>query len=105
MSQEKITQILAIEHAAVKIYDDTQQEAERLTEEAKNSAHLVREQTLTHARQQATQIAAQSTQTAEIESARILAQAEAQAQELERVAAENLDRATRFVLDRITGRG
>ena len=104
MSQEKIAQIVSIEKAAVKLYDDARQEAERLTEEAKGAAHLVREQTLTHARQQAAQIAAQSTQTAEIEHVRIMAQAEAEAQELERVAAENFDHATRFVLDQITGR-
>lgn len=104
MSQETITQILAIEQQAVQLHDDAQQQAERVTAEAKKVAASVREQTLAHMHQQAEHITAEGQQTAEITRARIIAQAEAEAQRLEGLAAQRLDRAVQFVLDQIAGR-
>ena len=104
MSQETITQILAIEEAAVQIHDDAQRQADRVTAEAKKTATTVREQTLDNIRQQAEQITAEGQLTAEVTRSRIIAQAEAEAQHLENVAAQHLDRAVSFVLDQIAGR-
>jgi vacuolar-type H+-ATPase subunit H len=104
MSQETITQILAIEEQAVQIYDDARLQADHVTSEAKRTATTVREQTLTHMRQQAEQIAAEGQHTAEVARGRIIAQAEAEAQHLENVASQHLDQAISFVLDQIAGR-
>jgi vacuolar-type H+-ATPase subunit H len=104
VSQETISQILAIEEAAVQIHDDAQRQAEQVTAEAKKASTTVREQTLAHMRQQAEQIAAEGRQAAEVSRARIIAQAEAEAQRLENLAAQHLDRAVSFVLDQIAGR-
>jgi vacuolar-type H+-ATPase subunit H len=105
VSQETIAQILAIEEQAVQIHDDAQRQAEQVTAEAKNTASTVRDQTLTHMRQQAEQIAAEGQHAAEVSRARIIAHAEAEAQHMENVAAQHLDRAVSFVLDQIAGRG
>jgi vacuolar-type H+-ATPase subunit H len=104
MSQETITQILAIEEQAVQIHDDARLQADRMTSEAHRTATAVREQTLDNIRQQATQIAAKGQHTAEVTRGRIIAQAEAEAQHLENVAAQHLDQAVSFVLDQIAGR-
>ena len=104
MNQETITQILAIEQAAVQLYQDAQDQAANTIAEAERAASAVREQTLTHVRQQADQIAAQGRQTAEIERARIIAQAEAQAQRIEALAEQHFERATDFVLDHVVRR-
>jgi len=104
VSQEIITQILAIEEQAVQIHDDARQQADRVTTEAKKTATTVREQTLTHMRQQVEQIAAEGQHAAEVTRGRIIAQAEAEAQHLENVATQHLDRAVSFVLDQIAGR-
>jgi vacuolar-type H+-ATPase subunit H len=105
VSQETITQILAIEEQAVQIHDDARRQADRVTTEAKKTATTVREQTLAHMRQQAEQIAAEGQHAAEVTRGRIIAQAEAEAQHLENVATQHLDRAVSFVLDQIAGRG
>jgi vacuolar-type H+-ATPase subunit H len=104
VSQETIAQILAIEEQAVQIHDDAQRQAEHVTEEAKKTATEVREQTLDNIRQQAEQITAEGQHTAEVTRSRIIAQAEAEAQHMENVAAQHLDRAVSFVLDQIAGR-
>jgi vacuolar-type H+-ATPase subunit H len=104
VSQETITQILAIEEQAVQIHDGAQRQADRVTAEAKKTVTAVREQTLAHMRQQAEQITAEGQHAAEVSRARIIAQAEAEAQHLENVAAQHLDQAVSFVLDHIAGR-
>jgi vacuolar-type H+-ATPase subunit H len=104
MSQETITQILAIEEQAVQIHTDARQQADHMTTEAKKTATTVREQTLDNIRRQAEQITAEGQHTAEVTRSRIIAQAEAEAQHLENVAAQHLDRAVSFVLDQIAGR-
>ena len=104
MSQETITRILAIEEAAVKLYQDAQDQAAGIIADAEKSASVVREQTLANVHQRAEQIAAEGRQTAEIERTRIIAQAEAKAQRLESLAEQNFERATDYVLDQIVGR-
>ena len=104
MSQETITQILAIEEQAVQIYDDARLQADRVTSEAQRTATTVREQTLDNIRQQAEQIGAEGQHAAEVARGRIIAQAEAEAQHLENVASQHLDQAISFVLDQIAGR-
>jgi vacuolar-type H+-ATPase subunit H len=97
VSQETITQILAIEEQAVQIHDDARRQADHVTAEAKKTATSVREQTLD-------KIVAEGQHTAEVTRGRIIAQAEAEAQHMENVAAQHLDRAVSFVLDQIAGR-
>jgi vacuolar-type H+-ATPase subunit H len=104
VSQETITQILAIEEQAVQIHDDARRQADHVTAEAKKTATTVREQTLDNIRRQAEQVIAEGQHTAEVTRGRIIAQAEAEAQHLENVAAQHLDRAVSFVLDQIAGR-
>jgi vacuolar-type H+-ATPase subunit H len=104
VSQETITQILAIEEQAVQIHDDARRQADHVTAEAKKTATTVREQTLDNIRRQAEQIIAEGQHTAEVTRSRIIAQAEAEAHHLENVAAQHLDRAVSFVLDQIAGR-
>jgi vacuolar-type H+-ATPase subunit H len=104
MSQETITQILAIEEQAVQIHTDARQQAERVTAEAEEAATTVREQMLVNIRQQAEQIIAKGQHTAEVTRGRTIAQAEAEAQHLENTAAQHLDQAVSFVLDQIAGR-
>jgi vacuolar-type H+-ATPase subunit H len=104
VSQETITQILAIEEQAVQIHDDARRQADHVTAEAKKTATTVREQTLDTIRRQAEQIIAEGQHTAEVTRSRIIAQAEAEAQHLENVAAQHLDQAINFVLDQIAGR-
>ena len=104
MSQETITQILAIEEQAVQIHADARRQAESVTAEAKEAATTVREQMLDNIRQQAEQIIAEGQHTAEVTRGRTIAQAEAEAQHLENVAAQHLEQAVSFVLDQIAGR-
>ena len=104
LSQETITQILALEQAAAGIFEDTQRKAERLVSEANQAASVLQQQTLAHARQQAEQITAESKTASEIARARIIAQAEAEAQRLEMLADQHLNRATAFVLDQVAER-
>ena len=104
MSQETIAQVLSVEEAAVGLYDDAQRQAASVIAEAKKAASTMREQTLANVRQQAEKMAAESRQTAEIERARIIAQADAEGQHMENLAAQHMDRAVSLVLDRVAGR-
>ncbi|MEJ5312071.1 MAG: hypothetical protein WHX52_20075 [Anaerolineae bacterium] len=103
MSQETITRIFAIEKAAAKTYSDAQQQAAELIAEAEKAAISIRNRGLQLAQQDAEQINAAGKQQAEVENALILAQAGADAQHLDAIAAKNLDRAVDFVLARVVG--
>jgi vacuolar-type H+-ATPase subunit H len=104
MSQETIARILSIEREAIRIHDVAQRHAARMIQDAKKAASVLREQALAQARQQTGQIVAAAREAGETERARIIAQAEAEAQRMETTAASHFDRAVNFVLDRVAGR-
>lgn len=104
MSQETVAQILAIEQNAARLHDEAEQQAADLVVEAKKAADLLYQQELEHARQQAEAIIAAGKEKAEVEHARIIAQANADAQRLDTLAAKNLEHAVDFVLSRIISR-
>ncbi len=103
MSQETIAQILAIEQRAAHLHEDARRQAAQIIAEAEKAAAL-REQALAEACQQADQIVAAGRVAAETERTRIIAQAEAEAQRMESLAAQHHARAVQFVLDRVAGR-
>lgn len=105
MSQETITEILAIEQEAVQVYRDAQSEAARLIEETRRTSSSLRDETISQARQEAEKIKSEGQKKADTERARIVEQAEAEARDLEMAAAQHFDRAERFVLERVAGRG
>jgi len=104
VSQETIAHILAIEQEAAKIHDDAQHQAAHLIEEAEKAASALREQILAQARQEAEQIVATGREATEVERSRAVAQAEAEAQRMEALAARHFDQAVNFVLDQVAGR-
>ena len=104
LSQETIARILSIEQEASGIYAETQRQAARLIEAAKESASVLRERTLAETHKEAEQILATGRGEAEAERARTMAQAKAEAQCMENLAAQHFERALNFVLDQIVGR-
>ncbi len=103
MSQETIARIFAIEKAATKAHNDAQQQAAELVAEAEKAATGIRTHSLELAQQEAEHIITTGEQQAEVENARIIAQAGADAQRLDVIAAKNLDRAVDFALSRVMG--
>ena len=103
MSQEAITRILAVERSATQMHEDAVQQAAELIAEAEKATSAFKRQSLTEARKQAAKILEAGRERAEIERARIIAQAGADAQRLDTLATHNLERAVDFVLDRIIG--
>jgi vacuolar-type H+-ATPase subunit H len=104
MSQEAISQILAVEQAAAQLYEEAQKQAERTITEAQNAASALREQLLDEARKEAARLATEAREEAAARRARVLEQTEAEIRRLDEVAGENLERAVRFVLDRVMDR-
>jgi vacuolar-type H+-ATPase subunit H len=103
-SQKTIAHILSIEQEAVGIHDDAEHRAKRIIEEAKKTASDAREKALEQAHKQAGQIVATGQEAAKAQQERITAQAEAEAQHMEEIAAPHFDRAVQFVLDQVAGR-
>ena len=103
MSQDIVQRILTIEQNAATLHDDAQQRAADLVTEAETAAITLHAQQLEAARQRATQIKAEGKERAEVKRARIIAQAGADAQRLDTLAAKNLERAVAFVLAEVTG--
>jgi len=102
MSQDIVQRILTIEQAATKLHDDAQQQAADIVAEAEKASANLRVQQLAEAQKKAKLTRAEGGEKAEIERARILAQAGADAQLLDTFAAKNLQRAVAFVLDEVT---
>ena len=103
MSQEAITRILNVEQNATRMHDDAVQRAAELAAEAEKTASASKQHSLTEAQQQAAKILEASKEKAEVERARIIAQAGADAQRLDTLATKNLQRAVEYVLNRIIG--
>jgi vacuolar-type H+-ATPase subunit H len=103
MSQETIARIFTIEKAAAKMHSDAQQQAAELVAEAEKAAISIRDHSVKLAQQEAERIIATGERHAEVENARIIAQAGADAQRFDTIAAKNLDLAVDFVLARVMG--
>ena len=101
MSQDIVQRILTIEQTATRLHDDAQQQAADIVAEAETASAKLQVQQLAEAHQKAEQIKAEGSERAEVERARILAQAGADAQLLDTLAAKNLHRAVAFVLDEV----
>lgn len=103
MSQEAITRILAVEQRATRMHGDALQHATELITVAEKAALALRKQGVIQAQQQAQQVLEAGRERAEIERARIIAQAGADAQLLDTLATKNFSRAVDFVLEQIIG--
>lgn len=89
----------------MRVYRDAQSEAARVIEDAKKTSSELYADIIAQAREEAEQIIAESQKEAEAKRDRIIAQAEAEARDLEMVAARHFDQAERLVLGKIAGRG
>ena len=103
MSHEAITRILNVEQSATRMHDDAVQKAAELVAEAEKTASAFKRQSLTHAQEQAAKTLEAGKERAEVERARIIAQAGADAQRLDTLATKNFQRAVDFVLNQIIG--
>jgi vacuolar-type H+-ATPase subunit H len=103
MSQETITRILSIEHAASKLRDDAERQAARTVAQAEEAASALHQQKVEEARQEAKRIVSAGHEAAEAERATIIAQAEAEAERMEAQAERHLDQAVSYVLDQVAG--
>lgn len=104
MSQEIVARILDFEQHASQVYADAQREAAQLVEDARKVVDAVRAERIDKARERAEELRATGQAQAEAERKRILAQVEAEMDELEIRAAENLDTAVTFILGEVAGR-
>ena len=98
MAQDTVARLLDIEKSAAKLHSDAEQQAADLVAEAEKAAANARNRRLQQARREAEHIIAAGKQKAEAEHAQIIAQAGADAQQLDTAAAKNLDHAVDFVL-------
>jgi len=98
MAQDTVARLLDIEKAATKLHSDAQEQAADLIAEAEQAAATLRDNRLDQARQEAEHIIAAGKQKAEAEHAKVIAQAGADAQRLDTIAAKTLEHAVEFVL-------
>lgn len=104
MSQATIVRVLSIEREATRIHDEAVAQAAQMIVDSERETSSTREQGLRQARTQAAQIEEEGRTAAEAERARVLGEAEAGAQQMERLAARNFDEAVKFILSQVTGR-
>lgn len=98
MAQDTVARLLDIEKAATKLHSDAQQQAANMITEAEKAAATLQDKQLEQAHQKAERIIAAGKQKAEAEHARVIAQAGADAQQLDTIAVKNLEHAVEFVL-------
>ena len=103
MNENRIRQVLEIEKQAQQVLDSAKHEAEQLPILADQDAQELIEKARADAQEKARQMIniAQS----EVETARIISDAEEKDREMEKLALKNFDRAVAFVLDRVIGKG
>ena len=103
MSQETITRILSIEHAASRLRADAERQAAHTVEQAEEAAAALHQGVVEQARREAQEIVKAGREAAETERVRIIAQAEAEAERMEHQAERHLDQAVSYVLDQVAG--
>lgn len=103
MNENRIRQVLEIEKRAQENYDAALREAQQLPTLAEQEAQQILNKARAQAQEEARQIAAKAQ--AEDEVAGILAEAEEKNRQLEELAMSNFDRAVKYILDRVAGKG
>ncbi len=104
MSQATIVRVLSIEREATRIYDEAVAQAAQMIVDCERETSSTREQVLLEARTQANRVEEEGQAAAAAERARVFGEAEAGAQQMERLAAQNFDEAVSFILRQVTGR-
>jgi vacuolar-type H+-ATPase subunit H len=104
MVQEVVSEVLAIERAALAMQAEAQVDAERLVAEAGVAAAALRARSREEASQAAAQQSAADKAAADAECARILDEARAEAERFERQAEARMDEAIAHVVARVAGR-
>ena len=104
MSQAMIARVLSIEREATRVRDQAVAQAAQVAVDFEKEASAARDKVLREARAQAARIEEEGQAAAEAERAKVLEQAEVDAQRMERLAAQNFDKAVKFILDQVTGR-
>ena len=104
MSQATIAHVLSIEREATRIHDEAVAQAAQMIIDSERETSSTREQVLLEARTQAARVEEEGRAAAAAERARVLGEAEAGAQQMERLAARNFDEAVEFILSQVTGR-
>jgi vacuolar-type H+-ATPase subunit H len=102
LNEERIQQILEIEKQAQVIHDAALRDAEQLQKQAEQEAQTLIEKARADAQAEAQRLASDRQTSDECE--RILAESEAKSRQLETLAAQHVDRAVDYVLNRLIGR-
>jgi V/A-type H+-transporting ATPase subunit G/H len=102
LNEQRIQQILEIEKQAQIIHEAAVHDAEQLQKQAEQEAQTLLEKARAEAQEEAQRLA--SDRQASDESERILAESEAKSRQLETLAAQHVDRAVDYVLNRLIGR-
>ena len=103
MAQGTVARLLDIENAAAKLRSDAEQQATDLSAEAEKTALSLHTRRIEQAHKEAEHIIAMGKQKAEVEYAQTVAQAGADAQRLDTIAAKNIEYAVDFVLTSVIG--
>lgn len=104
MSQATIVRILSIEREATRIHDEATAQAAQMLADFDREASVMRDRLLGDARRQAIEIERDGKDASQARRAQALAQAEADAREMEELASHGLGAAVQFILDQVTGR-
>ena len=102
MHEKRIQEIMEIEKQAQALLDAATREAEALPKRAEQEAQDLIEKARTSAREEARRLLDQAVARAAV--ADIVSKAELQVREMESMGEKNLDRAVRYVLDRVAGK-
>ena len=102
MHEKRIQEIMEIEKQAQALLDAATREAEALPKRAEQEAQDLIEKARTSAREEARRLLDQAVARAAV--ADIVSKAELQVREMESMGEKNLDRAVRYVLDRVVGK-
>jgi vacuolar-type H+-ATPase subunit H len=102
MHEKRIQEIMEIEKQAQALLDAATREAEALPKRAEQEAQDLIEEARTSAREEARRLLDQAVARAAV--ADIVSKAELQVREMESMGEKNLDRAVRYVLDRVAGK-
>ena len=102
MNEERINQLKEIENKAQTLFDTANREAQCLPQQAEKEARELLDKTRSDAQHEAKHLIAEAEQSPEPE--QIIQKARDEADKKENLAMNNMDRAVKYVLNRIAGR-
>ena len=102
MNEERINQLKEIENEAQTLFDTASREAQGLPQQAEIEARQLLEKTRSEAQMEANHLITEAEQSQEAE--QIIQKAREEAERKEALAMNNMDRAVKYVLNRIAGR-